>query len=199
MVKDEQVVQLRQLLRPNTTLKEISQQANMDTKTARKYIRLSMLPSENHRIRGWRTRTDPLAGVWGEVARQLQRNPTTSATAVLSALEVADPERFSRNQLRTVQRRIKGWKRNNASEFGVISDPQTARTWLLGLLQSDDPSARVVQEFAGRGDLLPVAELVKCGRLRERKRALAILAGLKGLRVSLIAECLQLSDRKSVV
>jgi len=77
----------------------------------------------------------------------------------------------------------------------VISDLQTARTWLLGLLQSDNPAARIKQEFAGRGDLLPVAEFVKCGRLRERKRALAVFAGLKGLRVSLIAECLQLSPK----
>ena len=148
----------------------------MDTKTARKYIRLSTLPSEQHRIREWRTRTDPLAGVWEEVARQLQRNPRTSATAVLSALEVAHPESLSRTQLRTLQRRVKNWKKNNASELGVISDPQTARTWLLGLLQSDNPAARIEQEFADRGDLLPVAELVKSGRLRERKRALVIFA-----------------------
>jgi len=107
MVKDEQVVRLRQLLRPRTTLKEIALQANMDTKTARKYIRLSTLPSEHHRIREWRTRTDPLAGVWEEVASQLQRNPTTSATAVLSAAVVAHPESLSRTQLRTLQRRIK--------------------------------------------------------------------------------------------
>src|ERR1017187_10247629 len=183
MVKDGQVVRLRQLLRPSTTLKKIALQANMETKTARKYIRLSALPSENHRIREWRTRTDPLAGVLEEVAGQLQRNPTTSATAVLSALQVADPESLSKTQFRTLQRRIKGWKKNNASKFGVISDPQIARTWLLGLLQSDNPAARIEQEFADRGDLLPVAELVKCGRLRERKRALAIFAGLKGLRV----------------
>jgi hypothetical protein len=42
MVKDEQMVRLRQLLRPSTTLKELALQANMDTKTARKYIRLSI-------------------------------------------------------------------------------------------------------------------------------------------------------------
>jgi transposase len=195
MVKDEQVVRLRQLLRPRTTLKEIALQANMDTKTARKYIRLSTLPSEHHRIREWRTRTDPLAGVWEEVASQLQRNPTTSATAVLSAAVVAHPESLSRTQLRTLQRRIKNWKKNNPSEFGVISDPQTAKTWLLGLLQSDNLVARIQQEFADRSDLLPVAELVKSGRLRERKRALVVFAGLKGMRVSLIAECLQLSPK----
>src|SRR6266404_6163560 len=73
MVKDEQVFRLRQLLRPSTTLKEIALQASMDPKTARKYIRLSTLPSENQRTRAWRTRTDPLAGgVWEEVVRQLQ-------------------------------------------------------------------------------------------------------------------------------
>ena len=195
MVKDEQVVRLRQLLRPNTTLKEIALQANMDTKTARKYIRLSTLPRENRRIRKWRTRTDPLAGVWEEAVRQLQHNPTISATAVLRALEIANPKSLSKTQLRTLQRRIKGWKRDNASEFGALSDPQIARTWLLGLLQSDNPAARIEQEFAGRGDLLPVAELVKCGRRRERQRALAIFAVLKGLRVSVIAECLQLSPQ----
>lgn len=195
MVKDEQVFRLRQLLRPITTLNEIALQASMDPKTARKYIRLSTLPSENQRTRAWRTRTDPLAGVWEEVVRQLQRNPTTPATAVLSALEVVDPESVSRAQLRTLQRRLKDWKQNNASEFGMLSDPQTARTWLLGLLQSESSAALIEQEFADRGDLLPVAELLRLGRLRERKRALVIFADLKGLRASLIAECLQLSPK----
>jgi transposase len=195
MVKDEQVFRLRQLLRPSTTLNEIALQAGMDPKTARKYIRLSTLPSENQRTRAWRTRTDPLAGVWEEVVRQLQRNPTTPATAVLSALEVVDPEGVSKAQLRTLQRRLKGWKKNNASEFGELSDPQTARTWLLGLLQSESSAALIEQEFADRGDLLPVAELLRLGRLRERKRALVIFADLKGLRASLIAEGLQLSPK----
>src|ERR1022692_3467264 len=164
MVKDEQVFRLRQLLRPSTTLNEIGQQARMDPKTARKYFRLSTLPSENQRTRTWPTRTDPLAGVWEEVVRQLQRNPTTPATAVLSALEVFNPESVSRAQLRTLQRRLKGWKRNNASEFGALSDPQAARTWLLGLLQSESSAALIEHEFADRGDLLPVAELLRLGR-----------------------------------
>jgi hypothetical protein len=181
MVKDEQVVRLRQLLRPSTTLKEIALQANMDVTTARKYIRLSTLPSESHRIRAWRTRTDPLAGVWEKVAEQLQLNPMISATAVLSALRFADPKSLSKTQLRTLQRRIKGWKKNNASECGVISDSQGASTWLLGLLQSDNPAAVIEQEFAGRVDLLRLAELLKSGRLKERKHALMIFAGLKGL------------------
>jgi hypothetical protein len=183
MVKDEQVIRLRQLLRPSTTLKEIALQANMDMKTARKYIRLSTLPSESHRIRGCRTRADPLAGVWAEVEGQLQRNPTISATAVLSALQVANPESISKTQLRTLQRRIKIWKSSYAAEFSVMSDPRVASTWLLGLLQSDNSAARIEQEFTGRVDLLPLAKLLKCGRLRERKHALAIFAGLKGLRV----------------
>jgi|SRR5713226_2475604 len=167
----------------------------MDTKTARKYIRLSRLPSENRRIRTWRTRTDPLARVWEEVARQLQRNPTIAATDVLRALEVADPESFSSAQLRTVQRRLKRWKKNNTSEFGVIFDPHTARTWLLGLLQSDNPVDLIKQQCGERGDLFPVAELIKNGRLRERKRALAIFACIKGLRRPVIAQCLQLSPK----
>ncbi len=195
MVKDEQVFRLRQLLSPSTTLQEIALQASMDTKTARKYIRLATLPSENHRIRVWRTRTDPFADVWEEVVRQLERNPTTPAIAILSALETADPESFSGAQLRTLQRRLKDWKKNNVSPFGVFSDLQTVSTWLLGFLQSDRPASRIEQEFADRADLLPLADLLRFGRPRERKRALVTLAALKGLGVSLIAECLQLSPQ----
>jgi hypothetical protein len=195
MVKDEQVFRLRQLLSPSTTLKDIALQASMDTKTARKYIRLATLPSENHRIRVWRTRTDPFADVWEEVVRQLERNPTTPAIAILSTLETTDPESFSGAQLRTLQRRLKDWKKNNVSPFGVFSDLQTVSTWLLGFLQSDRPASLIEQEFADRADLLPLADLLRLGRLRERKRALVTLAALKGLGVSLIAECLQLSPQ----
>jgi hypothetical protein len=195
MVKDEQVFRLRQLLRPSTTLQEIALQASMDTKTARKYIRLSTLPSETPRIRTWRTRTDPFADVWEEVVGQLEHNPTAPATAILSTLEAANPESFSEAQLRTLQRRVKDWKENNAASTNVFSDLQTVRTWLFRFLQSDRPASLIEQEFAGRADLLPLADLLRLGRPRERKRALVILADLKGVPVSLIAECLQLSSQ----
>src|SRR5215471_3677573 len=165
MVKDEQVIRLRQLLRPKTTLKEIALQAKVDTKTARKYIRLSALPSEIHRIRNWRTRIDPLASVWNEVVKLLQHNPAISPTAVLRALELADPETLSTTHLRTLPRRNTSWKRNNISELDDISDPQAVRMWFLRFLRSDNPADQIEQEFTGRADLSFAAELVKCGRL----------------------------------
>jgi transposase len=195
MVKDEQVIRLRQLLEPSMTLKEIGLKVHMDTKTARKYIRLATLPSENRRRRAWRTRIDPLAVVGSEIASQLQGNPAIPATDVLSALEVAHPGMFSRGQLRTLQRRLKSWRKINAAELGAISDPKIVSTWLLDLLESVDPIVLIEPQFAGRSDLSILAELIKGGRLRERTRVLAILAGLKGVRESLIAQCLHLSPR----
>ncbi len=56
--------------------------------------------------RTWRTRKDPFEGVWCDVLNWLQDDPDASAVALLDRLQVADPGRFSRAHLRTLQRRI---------------------------------------------------------------------------------------------
>ena len=60
--------------------------------------------------RTWRTRPDPFKGVWCDVLGWLQEDPDASAVALLGRLQEAEPDRFSRAHLRTLQRRVQEWR-----------------------------------------------------------------------------------------
>ena len=63
----------------------------------------------------WRTRKDPFEGVWCDVLGWLQEDPDASAVALLRRLQEAEPDRFSRAHLRTLQRRVQQWR-------GIMAD-----------------------------------------------------------------------------
>ena len=60
--------------------------------------------------RGWRTRPDPFEGVWCEVLSWLQQQPDAPAAALMDRLIWHYPDRYSRRQLRTLQRRVSQWR-----------------------------------------------------------------------------------------
>ena len=60
--------------------------------------------------RGWRTRPDPFEGVWCEVLSWLQHQPDATAAELMDRLILRYPERYSRGQLRTLQRRLSQWR-----------------------------------------------------------------------------------------
>ena len=60
--------------------------------------------------RTWRTRPDPFEGVWCDVLGWLQEDPDASAVVLLGRLQEAEPERFSRAHLRTLQRMVQQWR-----------------------------------------------------------------------------------------
>ena len=65
--------------------------------------------------RTWRTRKDPFEGVWCDVLGWLQEDADDSAVALLGRLQEAEPDRFSRAHLRTLQRRVQQWS-------GIMAD-----------------------------------------------------------------------------
>ena len=70
-------------------------------------------PTHAARVRGprhWRTRNDPFEGVWGEVLVWLQAEPDATGKALMARLQSEHPDRFTRAQLRTMQRRVKDWR-----------------------------------------------------------------------------------------
>ena len=70
-------------------------------------------PTHARRARGprtWRTRPDPFEGVWCEVLGWLQQQPDTAAADLMDRLIRRYPERYSRRQLRTLQRRVSKWR-----------------------------------------------------------------------------------------
>ena len=69
----------------------------------------------------WRTRPDPFEGVWCEILDWLQHKPDATARELLDRLIRRHPERFSRRHLRTLQRRVRQWRRVMARELVYAS------------------------------------------------------------------------------
>ncbi len=63
------------------------------------------------RSRTWRTRRDPFEGVWAEILLWLQEAPEATAKSLFARLQQVYPGRFPEGQLRTLQRRLREWRR----------------------------------------------------------------------------------------
>jgi len=65
----------------------------------------------------WRTRKDPFEEVWDQIVRWLKENSEQTAKAILERLQTEYPGQFTKNQLRTLQRKIKTWRSHVILEF----------------------------------------------------------------------------------
>jgi hypothetical protein len=110
MIKDTQVLRLRQLLGEGDPLSRAALKVGMDAKTARKYRHADRLPSASCGPRTWRTREDPFQEVWPELSDLLRLNPGLQAKTLFGDLQRRFPGCFPDGQLRTLQRKIKAWK-----------------------------------------------------------------------------------------
>jgi len=60
----------------------------------------------------WRTRKDPFENVWSEVCKWLENYPEKTATSMFLKLQKKYPGEYTNGQLRTLQRRVKVWRKN---------------------------------------------------------------------------------------
>jgi len=97
-------------MKKERSIAEAAAKADMDEKTARKYLRSGALPSEVKVEHTWRTRRDPFEDVWEEVKRMLELNSGLEAKTLFEYLRRSYPGRFSDGLLRTLQRRVKVWR-----------------------------------------------------------------------------------------
>jgi len=67
--------------------------------------------------RTYRTREDPFADVWTEILLWLQAEPEATAKSLLEKLQEKYPGEYPASQLRTLQRRVKEWRRVMAREL----------------------------------------------------------------------------------
>src|SRR4051812_40486113 len=107
---DAQVKELRRQLAQGASLHKAALKAAMDRKTARKYRDEGRLPSESRAPHTWRTRPDPLAGVWPQLEALLQREPALQAKTLLEWLGREQPEHDWQRHRRTLERRVRQWK-----------------------------------------------------------------------------------------
>jgi hypothetical protein len=84
--------------------------ADMNRKTAAKYLKSKKLPSESGEPRNWRTRPDPFEDDWEEIEAMLEASPELEALTIFEDLLERKPERYVPGQLRTLQRRVRRWR-----------------------------------------------------------------------------------------
>jgi hypothetical protein len=73
--------------------------------------------------RHWRTRLDPFAAVWPRVCEWLDAEPDRTAEEILRRLQCQAPGQYTDGQLRTLQRRVKEWRREAVRNL-VFADPE---------------------------------------------------------------------------
>ena len=61
--------------------------------------------------RYWRTRPDPFESTWSMLRSQLENSPAITAKELFEQLQQEQPNVFPDSQLRTLQRRVKHWRR----------------------------------------------------------------------------------------
>jgi len=113
-VSDKQVRKLANEFAKTGKIYKSALKANMDRKTAKKYIKAGKLPSEMRQERTWRTREDPFIDIWDEVVSLLKQTPELEAKFIFEYYQAKYPDKFEPGQLRTFQRRVKQWR----AEFG---------------------------------------------------------------------------------
>jgi len=67
--------------------------------------------------RAWRTRKDPFEKVWPEILLWLQEEPDATAKSLLERLDKKYPGQYPEGLLRTLQRRVRDWRRVTARDL----------------------------------------------------------------------------------
>jgi len=94
--------------------------ADMDRKTARKYIAAGKLPSEMVTPRDWRTREDPFDEHWPLLVGRLTKSPALEAKTLFDWLCEQFPGRYEPGQLRTLQRHVRQWRAEHGPDQSVF-------------------------------------------------------------------------------
>jgi len=110
MVTDKQVRRLFSMKNKVKYLYQLADKAGMSTKTARKYLKSGVLPSQCQTIHDWPTHPDAFAQDWPWVEDFLKNNSGIESKSLFEALQRKYPGKYQDGQLRTFQRRVKQWK-----------------------------------------------------------------------------------------
>src|SRR5712691_13120233 len=86
--------------------------ADVHPQTARKYVAAEQPPAELQAKHTWRTRPDPVAGIWGRAEQMLNKAPELEAKELFEYLcgMYGQEAGVDSSGLRTFQRRVQSWK-----------------------------------------------------------------------------------------
>ena len=97
--------------------------------------------------RTWRTHPDAFAAVWEEVCQTLRAAPERTAKLVFQDLQARYPGRYTDGQLRTLQRRVKLWRREALLTFddGWLQEELLVGTVLPNPMRAEIASVAVAE------------------------------------------------------
>ena len=120
-------------LRTDHTQMTAAAKAGLSAATARRIERDPRPPSAKRQRRIWRTRPDPLAGLWDEeIVPLLKAAPGLRPITLFDELARRHPERVGPSFRRTLERRVAQWKALHGSDLNVIF-PQIQQPGRMGL------------------------------------------------------------------
>jgi transposase InsO family protein len=139
-ISDHQVLTYKAKRRAHTQAGAASK-AGISERSARRIESLAALPSQRP-ARQWRTRPDPLAGVWeAELLPLLQTSPHLNGVTLLEELQRRHPGEYGPSALRTLQRRLRQWRATHGRECKVF------------FAQEHPPGRQGLSDFTDAGDL----------------------------------------------
>ena len=122
MITDEQVKLYRKKRMEEKTQETAAAIAGISVRSGRTW-ETGALPSQTKTPRSWRTRPDPLAGVWEEEIIPLLEQDTDrklQARTLLKALQKSHPGQYPRSLTRTLQRRMRDWRALHGPDREVV-------------------------------------------------------------------------------
>lgn len=120
MKRDAEVRLLQDERKKGRSQDQAAARAGMSLRTARKYERAGLLPSQMKQPRTYKTRHDPFDHDWPWVVQELERDPALQGKTLFELLCQSNPGRYQETQLRTLQRRIEKWRAVSGPEQDVM-------------------------------------------------------------------------------
>ena len=141
VTSDRKVRKLMQEYQKTGKLINAAMRADLDSKTARKYLRSGKLPSQMRVKHTWRTREAPFKEDWTKAERMLDAAPELEAKSLFEWLCKRHMGAYSEGQLRTFQRKVRLWRAQKGPEKEVFFS------------QKHEPGKRMSTDFTHMGEL----------------------------------------------
>lgn len=133
MITQQQYKRLMSEYKKTEQISVSAMKAGIDRHTAGKYIEAGKSPKELQAKHTWRTRPDPLAKIWDEVAWMLQDAPELESKTLFEHFLARPDSGLEESHLRTFFRRVRHWRATQGPEREVFFAQEQTPGQLLQL------------------------------------------------------------------
>jgi hypothetical protein len=133
MITQQQYKRLMSEYKKTEQISISAMKAGIDRHTAGKYIEAGKSPKELQVKHTWRTRPDPLAEIWDEVARMLADAPELESKTLFEHFLARPDSGLEESHLRTFFRRVRHWRATQGPEREVFFAQEQTPGQLLQL------------------------------------------------------------------